>query len=253
MADREPTLIQSVQRAFRIVEEISARDGRATAKELARATGLTLSTTYHLLRTLTHEGYVHRTDDGTYALGHAFSSMAARPSIAGLLARVRPAIAGMRDELKAPVYLALYDEGEISVVEIAESPQVPGIDLWVGIHESAHATALGKSILSVLDDAARADYLARHPLHQLTRRTVTDRRVLEAQINAEGEVARDDGEYLPGVSCLAVPIRSDAQIGAVGVARRPGVRRAVDDDEAIEILSAGAGRIARALRLPASA
>lgn len=253
MAEHAPTLIQSVQRAFRLVEEISLRDGRTTAKELARATGLTLSTTYHLLRTLAHEGYVTRSEDGTYVLGDALMSVATRPGFARVLARARPAITGMRDELKAPVYLALFNDGEISVVEIAESPQVPGIDLWVGIHESAHATALGKCILSMLDDGARSDYLAHHPLHQLTRRTVTDRRLLEAVLGTERPVARDDGEYLPGVSCLAVPIRTDQHIGAVGVARRPGARQSLSDTETTQILSAGAGRIARALRLPLSA
>lgn len=253
LTEHAPTLIQSVQRAFRLVEEISVRDGHATAKELARATNLTLSTTYHLLRTLAHEGYVARSDDGTYVLGDALMSVATRPGFAQVLSRARPAIAGMRDELKAPVYLALFEDGEVSVVEVAESPQVPGIDLWVGIHESAHATALGKAILAMLDDDVRAEYLAHHPLHQLTRRTVTDRRLLEAVISTERSVARDDGEYLPGVNCLAVPIRTDQHIGAVGVARRPGGRQSLSDAETIQILSAGAGRIARALRLPLSA
>ena len=48
-----PTLIQSVQRALRIMEVVAEHDGRARAKEVARATGLPLATTYHLLRTCT--------------------------------------------------------------------------------------------------------------------------------------------------------------------------------------------------------
>lgn len=253
MTEHAPTLIQSVQRALRLVEEISVRDGRATAKELARATNLALSTTYHLLRTLVHEGYVVRFEDGTYVLGDALMSVATRPGFTQVLSRAHSTITGMRDELKAPVYLALFDDGEISVVEVAEAPQTPGIDLWVGIHESAHATALGKAILATLDDDVRSEYLEHHPLHQLTRRTLTDRRLLEAAISTERSVARDDGEYLFGVSCLAVPIRTDQHIGAVGVARRPGTRESLSDTETIQILSAGAARIARALRLPLSA
>ena len=53
-----PTLIQSVQRALRLLEMVAEFDGRAQAKELARAAGFTLPTTYHLLRTMTHEGYL---------------------------------------------------------------------------------------------------------------------------------------------------------------------------------------------------
>lgn len=248
----EPTLIQSVQRAFRLVEIIAAREERATAKELARATGVSLSTTYHLLRTLTHEGYVHRSDDGTYTLGHSLSAMSTQPGMARLLARVRPAMTGIRDELKAPAYLAHFSDGEISVLEVAESARVTGIDLWVGLHESAHATALGKSILSVLDEDQRADYLARHPLHPLTRHTVTDRRVLEAQVSTGASVARDHGEYLPGITCVAVPIVTDRHVAAVGVACRPSSRRAQADADMVEILNAGASRIARALSIPLS-
>lgn len=248
----EPTLIQSVQRAFRLVEAIAGRTDRATAKELARTTGLTLSTTYHLLRTLTYEGYVHRCDDGTYTLGHALTAIADQPNLARMLAGVRPAMADIRDALHAPVYLAHYADGEISVVEISESNRATGIELWVGLHESAHATALGKSILAVLDNEARDDYLARHPLHQLTRRTVTDRAAFDAQVTAKVPVARDDGEYLLGVTCLAVPIVTSNHVAAVGVALRS-PRRKASEEFAVRTLRTGADRIARALQMPLSA
>lgn len=252
MVDHTPTLIQSVQRAFRLVEAISARDGRASAKELARATGLSLSTTYHLLRTLAHDGYVTRQADGTYTLGHALRTMVAQPDLAATYARLRPTIIGMRDELRAPVYLAMLHDGEISVVEIAESTSFPSIDLWVGIHEAAHATALGKSILAAMDDQQRTAYLRTHPLHPLTRRTVTDERCLLERIGQSTAIARDDGEYLPGVSCLAVPIRTSTMIGAVGVARSGRTHPPAADAETLAILRAGAGRLSRTLQLAAA-
>ncbi|MER7762755.1 helix-turn-helix domain-containing protein [Streptomyces sp. NPDC097619] len=64
--DTNPTLIGSVQRALRIVEALHA-EGAITAKRLSRLTGIPLPTTYHLLRTLSHEGYVHR-DQGAFRL-----------------------------------------------------------------------------------------------------------------------------------------------------------------------------------------
>ncbi|MEV8154761.1 helix-turn-helix domain-containing protein, partial [Streptomyces fradiae] len=53
-----PTLIGSVQRALRLLEAVGAHADGAPAKQLARETGLPLATAYHLLRTLTHEGYL---------------------------------------------------------------------------------------------------------------------------------------------------------------------------------------------------
>ncbi|APU38913.1 IclR family transcriptional regulator [Streptomyces sp. TN58] len=64
--DSTPTLIGSVQRALRLVEAMYA-EGGATAKRLSRVTGIPLPTVYHLLRTLSHEGYVER-EGGSFRL-----------------------------------------------------------------------------------------------------------------------------------------------------------------------------------------
>lgn len=61
-----PTLIGSVQRALRLIEAMY-EEGGVTAKRLARLTGIPLPTVYHLLRTLTHEGYVQR-EEGSFRL-----------------------------------------------------------------------------------------------------------------------------------------------------------------------------------------
>src|SRR5688572_12655181 len=177
MGDR-PTLIQSVQRALRIIEVIAEHAGRARAKEIARATGLPLATTYHLLRTCAHEGWLQRLDDGSYVLGHRIDAVRPGGTAARGVAHARPALEWLRDALGGAVYLARYADGVIVVDEIVDSPRAPRIGLWVGIHDAAHATALGKCILGQLPAVDREDSLARHPLHALTPRTVVDRRRL---------------------------------------------------------------------------
>ena len=251
--DTTPTLIQSVQRALRLIEAVSARDGRAHAKELARDLDLSLSTTYHLLRTLTHEGYLRRLDDGSYVLGPSLTQVATQDRLASTFARARPAMHGLRDELRAPVYLAVYADGEITVVEIVDSPKAPSIDLWVGIHDSAHATALGKCILGALDEDERRDYLSRHPLHSLTRRTVTDSRVLENQIDHTGAITRDEEEYAIGIHCRAAPVITPHFTGALAVAHRQSRSRQWTDAEIDSALTRSAQRIQRSLALPVSA
>ena len=245
--DSSPTLIQSVQRALHLIEAVSARSGRAHAKELARDLGLTPSTAYHLLRTLTHEGYLRRLDDGSYVLGPTLTQVASTDHLASTLARARPAMQGLRDEVRAPVYLALYSDGEITVEEIVDSPKAPSIDLWVGMHDSAHATALGKCILAALPDAQRRDYLARHPLHSLTRRTVTNARRLEEEIGHAGPIVHDDEEYAIGVHCRAAPVITPQLVGAVAVAHRcaPSLSESAVDSA----LTRSAQRIQRSLTM----
>ena len=291
-----PTLIQSVQRALRLIEVIAEHDGRPRAKEIARAAGLPLPTTYHLLRTCAHEGWLQRLDDGSYVLGHRIDVVREHGTAARGVAHARPALEWLRDELGGSVYLARYVDGEIVVAEIVDSARAPRIDLWVGIHDAAHATALGKcilgqlphadtqdylaryvdgevvvadivdsaraprielwvglhdaahataigkSILGQLTAAERADYLGRHPLHDLTPRTVVDRRRLP--VPSPGEVAVDDGEYAVGVRCVAAAVTGG--VGSVGVVSMP-------TERAARAVLAAAARVSRALALGSGA
>jgi IclR family transcriptional regulator, acetate operon repressor len=242
-----PTLIQSVQRALRLLEIVAERDGRARAKEIARAAGLPLPTTYHLLRTCAHEGWLQRLDDGSYVLGHRLDVVRAHGTAARGVAHARPALEWLRDELGGAVYLARFVDGEVVVAEIVDSARAPRIDLWVGVHDAAHATALGKSLLGQLDEAARADYLARHPLHDLTPRTVVVRQQL--RLPAAGEVAVDDGEYALGVCCLAAAAATGSGPVAVAVVSSPGE---VHRPTPRRTLRTAADRVSRAMALGAA-
>ena len=139
-----PTLIQSVQRALRLMEVVAEHDGGARAKEIARAAGLPLATTYHLLRTCTHEGWLQRLDDGSYVVGHRMDAVREHGFAARGVAQARPAMEWLRDELGGAVYLARYVDGEVVVADIVDSARAPRIELWVGLHDAAHATAIVK-------------------------------------------------------------------------------------------------------------
>lgn len=245
-ADPPATLISSVQRALRLLEAASTSAEGLPAKQLARTVGLPIGTTYHLLRTLTFEGYLQRLPNGCYVLGDEVARLLDQSEEQAVLQRARPALAALRDAAHAPAYLALYEEGEIIVKDIQDSARLPRIDMWVGFRDAAHATALGKCVLAYLDPEARQDYLARHPLYDLTSRTITDPSVLARvldQVRVSG-VAIDDGEYLPGNACVAVPVLVPGGVtGTVGLSFP---RRRLHDLRGVAAtLEHFAGRIAR--------
>ncbi|MGW2914743.1 IclR family transcriptional regulator [Streptomyces asoensis] len=214
-----PTLITSVQRAFRLLEAASAHQNGAPAKQLARETGLPLATTYHLLRTLVNDGYLHKLPDGGFVLGDRLQTLHTAGRAQALLSRVRPALAALRDELATAAYLTFYEEGEIRVAEIVDGPRAPRVDLWVGFEDAGHATALGKSVLRELDDEARKDYLSRHHLADLTPRTITSAPELLRQLDASpvAPAVTDLEEYALGTVCVAVPVYSGDILGSLGV------------------------------------
>ena len=106
-AQQSATLIGSVQRAMRLLEAVAGRPYGATAKQLAREVGLALPTAYHLLRTLTHEGYLRR-EKGLFFLGEAAERLSARAAQQKRRSMVDDALAQWRDSIGVPVYYAVY-------------------------------------------------------------------------------------------------------------------------------------------------
>jgi DNA-binding IclR family transcriptional regulator len=107
--------------------------------------------------------------------------------------------------------------------------------------QPAHATALGKAVLGQLPAGDREDYLSRHPLHDLTPRTVIDRRRL--RLPGPEEVALDEGEYAVGIRCCGAAVPTPQGVTAVAVVLSPTAR------DPRPALRTGAARIARALAL----
>ncbi|MFC7844934.1 IclR family transcriptional regulator [Streptomyces sp. NPDC057382] len=214
-----PTLISSVQRAMRLLEAVSAHENGAPAKQLARETDLPLATAYHLLRTLVHDGYVRKLDDGGFVLGDKLQSLRATGRAQALLNRVRPTLNALRDELATAAYLTFYEDGEIRVAEIVDGPGTPRVDLWVGFEDAGHATALGKTVLREMDEESRRDYLARHHLADLTPRTITSLPELLRRLEAPplAPAVTDMEEYALGTVCVAVPVYSGETLGSLGV------------------------------------
>ncbi|SMX78605.1 transcriptional regulator, IclR family [Brevibacterium sp. 239c] len=192
-----------------------SRHSSDLSRELPRVVGLPLPTAYHLLRALVFEGYLSKNEDG-YLLGPA-ASQQQRASPQQRLPRIRPVLRSLRDELGGATYLSIYDHREIRLVDIADGPTAPAVDLWAGVHESGHATAFGKAILAGLTQDQRAVYIDRHDLFDLIPSTVTNRGALERSLNTTPTVWSDSEGYLLGTSCLATTISAGETVGAIAV------------------------------------
>ncbi|KJQ53536.1 IclR family transcriptional regulator [Microbacterium sp. SA39] len=240
-AEGEPTLIGSVQRALRLVDIVANSPRPLPAKMLAATTGLTPGTTYNLVRTLIHEGYLASEPDGL-VLGSRFPSFQQEIDSRGVfLARVRSALRDVTEEIGATAYLSRFDDGEMHLVDIVDAVSNPRVELWVGLQSSAHATALGKQILAELSDEDRLDYLSRHRLEELTPRTISDRQTLLTQLeHAPGWVV-DQEEYVIGATCVAVPVIAPNLTASLAISLPS--ERAVVDRELVTRLQGIARRL----------
>ncbi|MET9396223.1 helix-turn-helix domain-containing protein [Kitasatospora sp. NPDC002965] len=205
--ERQPTLISSVQRALRLLEAVGGFLQGATAKQLARAAGLPLGTTYHLLRTLTHEGYLRRAD-GRFYYGEAVDGIGRADDRQSERFDLRARMERLRDDLGAAVYFALYRDGEVSVVDVAAGPHQPAVEPWADFRATAHAHAIGQCLLGQLPEEARRDHLARHPPVGLTPSTLAEESTVLRRLAGLRPTMPviERQEYALGTVCAAVPI-----------------------------------------------
>ncbi|MEU7702163.1 MULTISPECIES: IclR family transcriptional regulator [unclassified Streptomyces] len=213
-----PTLIGSVQRALRLLEAVSSHPDGAPAKQLARETGLPLPTTYHLLRTLTHEGYLLR-EKGVFVLGDAAVRLAGGGGVQNRRIKIEDSLARWRDAIGVPVYFAVYREGEIELVAVADTPSAPAVEEWADFRETAHAHAIGQCLLSQLDLKSRQDHLDRHPVEAITPYTLRNRRELLERLGGLGrmEPLVERQEYALGTVCAAIPITAGSMTAAMAI------------------------------------
>ncbi|WP_188276648.1 IclR family transcriptional regulator [Streptomyces sp. CBMA152] len=213
-----PTLIGSVQRALRLLEAVGAHMDGAPAKQLAREAGLPLPTAYHLLRTLTHEGYLRR-ENGVFVFGEAAERLAHGGALQNRRSKIIQSLAQWRDAIGVPVYFAVYREGEIELVAVADTPSAPAVEEWADFRETGHAHAIGQCLLSQLDEKSREDHLDRHPVRAVTPYSVRDRRALLDRLAATERMRPvvERQEYALGTVCAAIPVTAGSGAATMAI------------------------------------
>lgn len=244
--ERPTDLIQSVSRALRILEEVGRHPRGVAPKVVAARCGLTLSTTYHLLRTLAFEGYLLRDADGDYRLGLELADRYRDLTVSLTRSpRAYDVLANVVRETGHTAYLAGFVEGQVAIVEVVEGTASPHLeDLVPGFDEGAHATALGKALLSTLDRAALHRYLNTAGMRPFTAQTIREADRLDAELTgaaASGWFV-EEAQYRTDVSCLARRIRMggrDDDWYAIGLSASSPVLRARRDTLADVLAQAG--------------
>lgn len=217
----EPTApYHSAQDALRVLETVARHSAGVTDTELGRGTGLAPERLTALLRMLRREGYVQQITDGAYVTGDTLRRLtSAHDRERALRDKLQHTLDRLRDSVGAAVYMSRYVDGEVRVTQFAAGPTTPAVNEWFDFRYSAHATAVGKSLLTQLDPGARRDHLARHKMARLTSRTITSDRLLLSRLEAQPPTmpVLDLQEYAIGTVCAAVPITAGSSVGCLAL------------------------------------
>lgn len=203
--------VKSAQRVMQIVELLTG-SGSLTFPEISEELALPRSSLHGLLATMSGGGFLGFDEQSRrYHLGiRLWEAGQAYDRDRNLVRSAMPVLRAIRDELNETAQLAIRDGADNVYVAKVEADQKLVLVSHVGSRLPAYATGLGKALLAGLPDAEVQGLYADTPMMKYTDKTITAvNDLLErlATVRKRG-YATDDGEYTPGVFCVAAPVRN---------------------------------------------
>jgi len=215
--------VASVQRAVAILNELAGAGSELGTNEVARRTGINVSTISRILATLASGGLVeHVTATGRYRLGLGILRLAnAAHERLDVRALARPHLAELASRTRETATLSVPGEHEAVTLDFVQSPLSVRSVAEVGRTSAAHATAVGKVFL------AHGGTLPDGNLPVFTERTIADPAVLEIEVARAKERgwAEAVGEREEDLNAVAAPVLTAAgQLVAILGVQGPAVR-----------------------------
>jgi IclR family acetate operon transcriptional repressor len=212
------TGVQSLGRAFQLLEAMADSGGIVGVSDLAQRSGLALPTIHRLLRTMVDLGYVRQGPNRKYALGPRLARLGeSATQVLGIWAQ--PALRNLVTELGESANLAVLDGSE--VIYVAQSPGRHAMRMFteVGRRADVHSTAVGKAILAALDDATVDQILSGASMARQTENTITQPAALKRELKAVRRkgFALDEEEQEVGVRCVAVALPGGAVRAGISI------------------------------------
>jgi DNA-binding IclR family transcriptional regulator len=178
--------------------------------DVVEATGLAKATVHRILTTLVDRGYVAVGRDGQYLPGPTILSLAGRAlQQIDISAIAQPIVDELVAQVHCTVHVGVANGDEIIYLIRADSDKPYQMPSRVGLAIPMHSSGIGKAVLSGFTDEGLARYAARTGLAPRTEHTISDLETLRRVVATVRErgYAEDDEENVPGVRCVAAPIR----------------------------------------------
>ncbi|WP_243735948.1 IclR family transcriptional regulator [Leucobacter luti] len=199
--------VQSVARAFAVLEVLAQANAALPLAEVAARAGLAVPTAHRLLRTLLDLGVARQRDNRDYGLGPTLIGLGERAT-PPLAESARPALVHLEDIAQETANLAVLD-GDL-VAYIAQVPSRHRMRMFteVGRRVLPHASGVGKAMLATLPERRVREILNRTGLPGYTPTTLVSVPALLADLRDTRHrgFAIDDGEQEVGVRCIAVAV-----------------------------------------------
>lgn len=208
MAGEGANMVQSLVRGLAVIRSFNADRPRQTLAQVAESTDLARATARRFLHTLVATGYA-ATDGSEFwltprvlELGYSYMSGLGLPSIA------QPRLEALSRLVDESCSMSVLDGDEIVYVNRVPVRRIMTVSITIGTRFPAHATSMGRVLLSQFDDTARDEYFAAADLTPLTPATIVDRKKLydELDLIRQQGWCIVDQELEPGLRSVAAPV-----------------------------------------------
>jgi len=216
-------LIQSLDRALKILDVLADRDEPIGLTELATSMGLDSSTVYRLLYTLRVHGYARQGGrDRRYRLGPKAIELGQKAlQKFTLLERGRPFLRELAAKSEETATLVGLVGNSTVCVSKKERPGFLTFSPRIGAEAPPYCTATGKAVIANLPEVELEQLLDSIEIVRRTDNTITEPAALKEHLRTVREqgYAVDDEEYHPGIRCVAAPVfdHNGAVVGSIGI------------------------------------
>ncbi|MBV8350552.1 MAG: IclR family transcriptional regulator [Mycolicibacterium sp.] len=210
--------VQSVERAFELLEILADAGGTAALGELATRAELPQPTIHRLVRTLLALGYVRQLPNRHYTLGPKLIRLG--ESAAQLIgAWSRPHLAELVERTGETANMAVLDNDMAVYVAQVPSPHAMRMFTEVGRRVYTHSTGAGKALLMQLPNEGVLALLRRTGMPALTENSHTTPAALirDLELSRSRGYTLDEGEQEVGVRCFAVPVPNAPTLTAISI------------------------------------
>jgi len=201
--------ITALQRGLRMLQLLGQAGRGLSASEIAKQSGLPVSTVHRFLVNLEAGGFLTKVDQNTYHLGVACVSLgqAAREQLD--IRKVSLAhLEQLNHTTRETVHLTVRHKLSAVYIEKLDSPEPLRIHSRIGASVPLYCTAVGKVMLAYLDAEECEEVVNQLELRRFTANTVGSIQELLAQLSRvrKDGYACDLEEHEPHIRCIAGPI-----------------------------------------------
>ena len=203
--------VQSIERAFAILEEVVRHRGGIRLGDLSKRVGLHNSTTFHLVKTMVLLGYLRQMPDKLYRVGRPLFTLAAGAlDEVEMVALATPVLDDLSAATQESCHFAVRSGRQVIVLARTAGSGPFQLTERAGVVRPAHCTALGKILLAAMGDGQLAKFFAQAALERFTDKTITDAGELMARSSRCGAAGWPTTTASSMPRCAARPCRSPA-------------------------------------------